>query len=67
MDGDQCLQRNEKEVLTVTTTSDDGGGGARVDVTAGGGGELLTIAVDDGWTGAPPAPAVPEGRPLSFR
>jgi len=41
--------------------------GARVDVAAGGGGELLTIADEVGATGLPPAPAVPEGWPVSLR
>jgi len=61
------LQRNEKEVLTVTMTNDGDRAGARVDVAAGGGGELLTIADEVGATGLPPAPAVPEGWPVSLR
>lgn len=61
-DRDECLQRKEKQVLTVTITGGvvetrtggDGDGGE-------GGGKLLTIAeeVDCG----PPCPAVPEGDP----
>lgn len=62
---DQCLQRNEKVVLTVTSGCDEDGACAEDEGGGGRGGEKLLTACDVDFD--PVLLAVPEGLPASRR